>query len=193
MIGAAVDHTDDVIHDRAQLPELPGGDHHLTACGDHVLDDGHPLADDVGTLGELSCAIGLGLLADEGRGQAGLKRQGGRDRHAAELQSGEHFGAGRQQRHERLGDVREQYRVRLEAVLVEVLGCDLPGAEREGSGQAGNRVDPLRQFVKRHGCHLVEFDALASRPPARRWRHVLRPRRTRDRSTDRDRPRSCDS
>ena len=125
MIRAAIDHAHHVIDDCAELAQLSGGDHDLPTCGDDVLDHGHALAHDVGAFCELCRPVGLGLLANERRGDAGTQRQGGSDRHATELQSGQHLGVVWQQRHERRGDVGEQNGIRLESVLVEVLGGDL--------------------------------------------------------------------
>ena len=133
-------------------------DHHLAARRDDIFDHGDSLAADVGALGELRGAVGLGLLAHERCRYARLQRQRGGDRYAAQLQPGQHLGVGWQQRHERGGDVGEQNRVGLEPVLVEVLGGDLAGTKRECAGQPSDRVDPLGECIKRHDRQSVDRD-----------------------------------
>jgi hypothetical protein len=49
----------------AELAQLAGGDDHLTAGRDDVLDHEHPAPGDLGALGEPRGAVLLGLLADE--------------------------------------------------------------------------------------------------------------------------------
>ena len=171
-----------MVDQRAELAQLTRRDHDLAAGGDHVFDHGHTLAGDHRALGELRGAVRLGLLAHERRRDARAQRQRRRNRNATELQPGQHLGAGWQQWLERGRYVGQQHRVGLEPILVEVLSGDLAGSQREGAGEAGDRIDPRGEGLKRHDRQSVRRGDRASTLPAQRWPRAPRRRRTRARS-----------
>ena len=69
--SSPVDRTDRVLDGGAERAQVSGGQHDLAAGGHHVLDHGDLPAGHVGALGQSGGPVGLGLLADEGGGQAG--------------------------------------------------------------------------------------------------------------------------
>ena len=133
-------HRTDIDH-RAALPELFGGQGHLAARGDHILDDEHPAIGHRRALGELCRPVGLGFLADERRRDPGGQREGGGHRHAAELQAGQDLSAGGHERPAVLGDLPQQPWIGLEEVLVEVGGRLLARPEREVAGEPAHLAD----------------------------------------------------
>src|SRR2546425_3150369 len=128
----AVDDTDGISDLERRLPQrLDGGDRG-TAGGDDVLDQADDLALLEDALEPLRRAVPLGLLADdqerEPRGERG--RRGERDR--TELRPREPCGGRLDLAHglgERRPERAEDVRLRLEAVLVEVVARAPPGAE----------------------------------------------------------------
>src|SRR4029450_6163720 len=134
-VGAAllaIDHTDRVPDDQTLLAK---GGHRLAESPsgrDDGLDEAHELAGLERALDAFGRAVFLGLTADDDEWQIGRHRCRSGQRDGTESRSGETHGVGLARR----GRVRyatsegaQQVRVRLEAVLVQVVARAPPGAE----------------------------------------------------------------
>jgi hypothetical protein len=71
----AVDNAERLVNHRTAFSQVSGRKRDLPAGGDDVLDDEHAAARDVGALGKLSRAVGLGGLPHEHDRQTGLQRE----------------------------------------------------------------------------------------------------------------------
>jgi hypothetical protein len=76
---------------RAQLPQLPGRDHHLPAGRDDVLDHQHAAPGHLGAVGQPTRPVRFRGLPYEGARKAGMPGQRGNDCDAAHLQAGQYW------------------------------------------------------------------------------------------------------
>ena len=121
--AAPVDHDHRVLDGGAALAQVARREHDLASRGHDVLDDREPAPVDVTALREPARAVGLRLLAHEQGRQPGELRQHRGERDPAELEACQRVGPSRDQWHQRLADRTQKRGVRLEQVLVEVLGA----------------------------------------------------------------------
>src|SRR5829696_4735866 len=156
LVGSAllpVDHTDRCAALQAGLAKRLDGRDCGASGGHDILDEAHPLASLEGALDAVGGAVVLRLLADDQERQPRGERRGGGEGNGAELGACEPR-SGRFVLADDRGDSRadrlEELRLRLEAVLVEVVGGAAAGAEDEITLEEGVLAERRPQLVIGH-------------------------------------------